>query len=85
MWVEDAEALIVCAPETFREKHGIDVRTLHEVQEIDVRRRARNRGGEYRPGSGIVRRASHPLLVRSGGQGTGFVAARYRAVVAAIG
>jgi NADPH-dependent 2,4-dienoyl-CoA reductase/sulfur reductase-like enzyme len=34
--VDDMESLIVRSPEKFRSKYNIDVRTLHEVVEIDV-------------------------------------------------
>jgi NADPH-dependent 2,4-dienoyl-CoA reductase/sulfur reductase-like enzyme len=37
--VDDIDALIARSPEAFREKHDIDARILHEVQEIDLRRR----------------------------------------------
>ncbi|MGH7966487.1 MAG: NAD(P)/FAD-dependent oxidoreductase, partial [Candidatus Binatia bacterium] len=37
--VDDAEALIARTPEIFREKQDIDARTLHEVLQIDLRRR----------------------------------------------
>jgi NADPH-dependent 2,4-dienoyl-CoA reductase/sulfur reductase-like enzyme len=34
--VDDMESLVVRSPEKFRSKYNIDVRTLHEVVEIDV-------------------------------------------------
>ena len=62
--VDDVDTLVMRSPETFRDKYAIDVRTEHEVVEIDLDKRAVN----VRSADGEAWHGFDQLMVATGGK-----------------